>query len=151
MLNSTNTGRISKCCRTNKRRIFLGIAASASSSAITNKAQYSSSEEFISFQNTIFATFFILTRKEHTESTCYFYVNRRARIAYSEYRIAYSKYRIAYTVYFYLNAAFKGCVHIEIYGIRYMVFAIRYSVFAIHYTGTAVHIEVARSVSVLFS
>ena len=44
-----------------------------------------------------------------------------------------------------------GCVHIEIYGIRYMVFAIRYSVFAIRYTGTAVHIEVARSVSVLFS
>ena len=37
-----------------------------------------------------------------------------------------------------------GCVHIEIYGIRYMVFAIRY-------TGTAVHIEVARAVSVLFS
>ena len=35
--------------------------------------------------------------------------------------------------------------------IRYMVFAIRYSVFAIRYTGTAVHIEVARSVSVLFS
>ena len=44
-----------------------------------------------------------------------------------------------------------GCVHIEIYGIRYMVFAIRYSVFAIRYTGTAVHIEVARAVSVLFS
>ena len=43
-----------------------------------------------------------------------------------------------------------GCVHIEIYGIWYMVFAIRYSVFAIRYTGTAVHIEVARAVSVLF-
>ena len=43
-----------------------------------------------------------------------------------------------------------GCVHIEIYGIRYMVFAIRYSVFAIRYTGTAVHIEVARAVSVLY-
>ena len=44
-----------------------------------------------------------------------------------------------------------GCVHIEIYGIRYMVFAICYSVFAARYTGTAVHIEVARAVSVLFS
>ena len=43
-----------------------------------------------------------------------------------------------------------GCVHIEIYGIRYMVFAIRYSVFAIRYTDMAVHIEVARAVSVLF-
>ena len=126
VLNSTNTGRISKCCRTNKRRIFLGIAASSSSSASTSKAQYSSSEESISFQNTLFATFFILTRKEHTESTCYFYVNRRARIAYSEYRIAYSVYRTAYTVYFYVNAALLsnfcavstlGCVHIEIYGI----------------------------------
>ena len=44
-----------------------------------------------------------------------------------------------------------GCVHIEIYGIRYMVFATRYSVFAIRYTGTAVHTKVARAVSVLFS
>ena len=31
-----------------------------------------------------------------------------------------------------------GCVHIEIYGIRYLLYAIRY-------TGTAVHIEVACS------
>ena len=44
-----------------------------------------------------------------------------------------------------------GCVHIEIYGIRYTVFAVRYSVFAIRYTGAAVHIEVARAFSVLFS
>ena len=44
-----------------------------------------------------------------------------------------------------------GCVHIEIYGIRYMVFAIRYSVFALRYTDTAVHIEVAHAFSVLFS
>ena len=44
-----------------------------------------------------------------------------------------------------------GCVHIEIYGIRYTEFAIRYSVFAIRYTGTAVHTEVALAASVLFS
>ena len=106
---------LSKCCRTNKRRIFLGIAATSSSSASTSKAQYSSSEEFISFQNTIFATFFILTRKEHTESTCYFYVNRRARIAYSEYRIAYSVYRIPYTVYFYVNAALSPNIFENLY------------------------------------
>ena len=48
---------------------------------------------------------FSYSRKEHTDSKCYFYVNHRARIAYSEYRIAYSEYRIAYTVYFYVNAA----------------------------------------------
>ena len=33
-----------------------------------------------------------------------FYVNRRARKAYSEYRIAYSEYRIAYTVYLRLRS-----------------------------------------------
>ena len=142
MLNSTNTGRISKCCRTNMHLFFLGIAATSSSSASKSEAQCSSPEEFISFQNTEFATFFILTKRAHTESTCYFYVNRRARIAYSEYRIAYSKYRISYTAYF--------CVHIEIYGIRYSVFAIRYSVFATRYMGTAVHIEVARAFNALF-
>ena len=51
-------------------------------------------------------------------------------------------------LYHYVTALPLGCVHIEIYGIRYMVFAIRYSVFVIRYTGTAVHIEVARSVEV---
>ena len=51
---------------------------------------------------------FSYSRKEHTDSTCYFYVNRRVRIAYSEYRIAYSEYHIPYTVYFYVNAALDG-------------------------------------------
>ena len=99
---------------------------------------------------------FSYSRKEHTESTCYFFVNRRGRIAYSEYQIAYSEYRISYSVYFYVNAAlsmriqiiyefmcktyrtysifvrrapcdnFLGWVHIEIYR------GIRYSLFSIN-------------------
>ena len=58
---------------------------------------------------------FSYSRKEHTDSTCYFYMNRRVRIAYSEYRIAYSEYHIPYTVYFYVNAAL-GCVRYTLYG-----------------------------------
>ena len=102
VLNSTNTGRISKCCRTNMRLFFLGFVASSSSSASKSKAPNS---QFFFF---FFFFFFSYSRKEHTESTCYFYVNRRARIAYTEYRIAYSEYRISYTVYFYVNAALQS-------------------------------------------
>ena len=74
---------------------------------------------------------FTYSRKEHTDSTCYFYVNRRARIAYSEYRIAYSEYHIPYTVYFYVNAALRLRSHRNI---RYTEYGIRYTVFGICYT-----------------
>ena len=82
---------IQECCVKFDQHSFLGIAAPPPPPRLVS----SSSEEAIFFQNTEFSTFFLVTKK-HTESTCYFYVNRRARIAYSEYRIAYSEYRIPY-------------------------------------------------------
>ena len=54
---------------------------------------FSSSKKAIFFQ---YSQLFSYSQKERIESMCYFYLNRRARIAYSEYRIPYSEYRIPY-------------------------------------------------------
>ena len=103
MLNSTSTGRISKCCQTNMCLFFLGIVAFSSPQLV--KAKHNILQRNSCLCKIPNSQLFSYSRKEHTESTCYFYVNRRARIAHSEYRIAYSEYNIPYTVYFYVNAA----------------------------------------------